>query len=409
MTDGPPRERPGWFRQLWSDLRESTDANLLGVPRFLGLLYGPIDHRLRIDEALRKALRRPLAPHVSWRHAFGGLVYLLFMVLVVTGVLLAVYYRPSADEAYASVQHIVTGVPMGWLIRDLHVWSASLIVLLALLHMARVFIDRAYGSPRETNWLVGVFLLFVILGFGATGYLLPWDQWAYWTVTELLNALRALPVLGPLAANLLTGDVAISGATLSRYFALHVIVLPWVAFWLLAMHFALVRKHGVAPVAAGASHGTAGVPFFPHHVLRSFIAAVLALAITATAAILFPRPLGAPANPYEVPDAIVVTWVPVSVSLALLRYLGTWGLAAFTVLGVSLALLPVFERDAATPLRRRPIAAALAATFVVGFLAAWVAGRSIHTPSSRLRPVLDAPSSEAPVAPGAGAPREDGR
>ncbi|HXV86654.1 MAG TPA: cytochrome b N-terminal domain-containing protein, partial [Gemmatimonadales bacterium] len=189
-------ERPGWLRALWSDLRQSTDANLLGVPRFLGLLYGPIEHRLRIDEALAAMLRRRLAPHVSWRHAFGGLVYLLFMVLVVTGVLLAVYYRPSPEEAYASLQHITTTVPLGWLVRDLHVWSASLIVLLGLIHMGRVFLDRAYGSPRETNWLAGVLLLFVILAFGATGYLLPWDQWAYWTVAELLNAVRAVPVLG---------------------------------------------------------------------------------------------------------------------------------------------------------------------------------------------------------------------
>jgi quinol-cytochrome oxidoreductase complex cytochrome b subunit len=406
---GPRHGRGGWFRELWADLRESTDANLLGVPRFLGLLYGPIDPRLRIDEALRKALARRLPAHVTWRHAFGGLVYLLFMVLVVTGVLLAVYYRPSADEAYASVQHIATGIPLGWLVRDLHVWSASLIVLLGLIHMGRVFLDRAYGSPRETNWLAGVLLLFVILAFGATGYLLPWDQWAYWTVTELLAAVRAVPVLGPLTANLLTGDVAVSGATLSRYFALHVIVLPWVAFWLLALHFALVRKHGIAPPATGAAPTGEGVRFFPQHLLRSFTAAVLALAATATLAILFPRTIGPPANPYEVPDAIVLTWVPVSVSLALVRYLGTWGLAAFTLLGASLALVPVFEREASPPLRRRPLAAALAATFVAGFLAAWAAGQRIDTPSPDLEPVLGAPSSAASGAPATPAPRTEGR
>jgi len=393
-----------WLREFWTDLRESVDPSLLGVPRFLGLLYGPIDHHLRFDEALRQALNRRLPAHVTWRHALGGITYLLFVVLVVTGVLLAVYYRPSTAEAYPSIQYIMTGVTLGWLVRNLHVWSASLIVLVTLLHLARVFLDRAYGPPRETNWLIGVLLLFVILAFGATGYLLPWDQWAYWTVAELLNGLRALPVVGPLAANLLTGDVAVSGATLSRYFALHVIVLPWVAFGLLSLHFALIRRHGVAPTAAvNWQHPTEGKPFFPHHLLRSFIVAVLVLAVTTTAAVLFPRSLGLHANPYELPDSLGTTWVPVSVSLGLLRYTTIWGFWAFTALGVCVALLPLFERDAARPLRQRPIAAALAVAFLVGFVAAWAAGLTVHTPAPSVRPVI-----ELPVGDGAEVQRPEG-
>ena len=399
------------LRELWSDLRESTDASLLAVPRFLGLLYGPIDHRLRIDEALRKALKYRLARHVGWRHAFGGIVYLLFILLVVTGVLLAVYYRPSTDEAYSSIQRIVSRVSFGWLMRGLHVWAASLIVVAALVHMGRVFVDAVYRPPRETNWLVGMVLLFVVLVFGATGYLLPWDQWAYWTVTELLDTLGRFPVLGRPLAGALTGDEIVSGATLSRFFALHVIVLPWLVFWLLALHFALIRKHGVAEPRHGAAAEGSGVPFFPHHLLRSFVVAVLVLAVTVSLAAVYPRPLGDPADPFRVPDVVITTWVSVDVSLALIRYLTPWGFLAFTLLGLALAVLPLFDRDPDRPLRRRPMATALALTFFVGFVGAWAAGHwLIRTPSPSARPadaVVEA--RQAPPAPGgpatAGEPR----
>ena len=187
------RLRPEWLTQFWNDLKASTDAGLLGVARFLGLLYGPIDRHVPIDQSLRKSLSYRLPSYVGWRHALGGITYLLFIVLVITGVLLSFYYRPSPQEAYPSIQYIVSEVPMGWLVRDLHVWSANLIVVALLAHMARVFFAGAYKPPRETNWVIGLLLLFVALTFGATGYLLPWDQWAYWTVTEVLDTLSSAP------------------------------------------------------------------------------------------------------------------------------------------------------------------------------------------------------------------------
>lgn len=374
-----PRSVVRWFAQLWDDLKAGTDAGLLAVVRFVGLLYGPIDHRLPIDQAFRKALRHRLAGHIGWRHALGGITYLLFMVLVVTGVLLALYYRPSAQEAYPSLQHIVSRVNFGWLVRDLHLWSANLIVVAALAHMARVYFDAAYKPPRETNWLIGLVLLFVILAFGATGYLLPWDQWAYWTVTELLGALGRLPLVGGTLADVLTGDVIVSGATLSRSFAVHVTLLPWVAFALLAFHFALLRRHGPAPPPTAGPGGEAGVPFFPHHLLRSFIASVLTLALAISAAVLYPRPIGDAANPYQAPDTLVSTWIPVDVSLALVRYLGTWGLVGFTLFGLALALLPLIDRRPERRLRQRPVAATLGVLYIALFITAWLAGRQLRT------------------------------
>ena len=327
MSSEGRRSPRKWLAQLWADIKRSTDPGLLSVLRFFGLLYGPIDRRLPIDQSLKKSLGYRLPPHAGWRHALGGITYLLFIILVITGVLLSFYYRPSAQEAYPSIQYIVTGVSFGWLIRDLHVWSANLIVVVALLHMAQIFFDGAYRPPRETNWLIGVLLLLTILAFGASGYLLAWDQWAYWSVGEVLNGLESVPLVG-FFIGVLKGDVSVSGATLSRFFAVHVIVLPWVALALLSFHFMLVRRHGVAPPHNGASGGI-GVRFFPYHLLRSFIVVVLVTAVAMSLAILYPRPLTEPATPFAQPAELHSTWLVTDVLLALNRFLGPWGLIGF--------------------------------------------------------------------------------
>ncbi len=386
MNDSERKPRARWLAQFWADLKASTDPGLLGVARFLGLLYGRIDRSLPIDQALRKALGYRLAGHVGWRHALGGITYLLFIVLVVTGVLLSFYYRPSVQEAYPSIQYIVTEVPMGWLVRNLHVWSANLIVLAILAHMARVFFHATYKPPRETNWVVGVLLLLVVLAFGTTGYLLAWDQWAYWTVTEVLGTMSRAPLLS-LAASVLQGDVIVSGATLSRFFALHVILLPWVAFALLLFHFNLVRRHGIAPPPEATASAGEGTRFFPNHLLRSFIVGILVLAVTFSLAALYPRAVGDPADPFQLPEELVSSWIVVDVALALIRYLGVWGFSLFTLLGISLALLPLFDRRPERRLRKRPLALALGLVFFAGFLVAWVAGRQLESlpPGTHLR------------------------
>ena len=381
-----------WVARAWGSVKASTDASLLAVPRFLGLLYGPIDTRLPIDQALRKALGYRLPPHAGWRHALGGVTYLLFIILVASGVLLSFYYRPSAEEAYPSIQHIVSGVTFGWLIRDPHVWAANLIVVAVLAHMARVFFSAAYQPPRETNWLTGMLLLFLVVAFGATGYLLPWDQGAYWTVTEGLNAVDGIPVVGSFTVEVLKGDPIISGATLSRFFAVHVIVLPWIALALLVFHFMLIRKHGVAPPTHIPTGSHDGVPFFPNHLLRSFIVAVLVLATVITTAVLFPRPVGDPADPAQAPGAIISSWVLADVSRALAHYLGAWGFAGFMLLGLGLALVPLFDRQPERGLRRRRVVMVLGLVFYLGFAAAWLAGRGLRS----LAPAATVQSNEGP-------------
>ena len=372
----------GSTARFWDDLKASTDASLLAMLRFVGLLYGRIDTRLPIDEAFRKSLRHRLSRHTGWRHAFGGITYLLFMVLVVTGVLLSFYYRPSAAEAYQSIQQIVSGVTMGWLMRDAHVWAANLIVLAALVHMGRVFFGAAYKPPRETNWLIGLLLLFVIFAFGATGYLLPWDQWAYWTVTQGLDVLGRTPLIGGTAVELLRGDPIVSGATLSRFFAIHVILLPWLALGLLVLHFTLVRKHGIAPPPGADDLGPddgGGEPFFPNHFLRSLIVGVLVLTLVITAAALYPRDVAAPASAAQPPDSLYSTWIVADVSRGLIYYVGAWGFAGFLLLGALMVLLPLFDRSPERRLRKRPVVGSIGVVFFLGFVIAWMAGHHLRS------------------------------
>jgi len=395
------RRRIGaWGSQLWADVKASTDAGVLSALRVVGLLYGPIDEQLPIDQAFKKAMRHRLAPHVGWRHALGGIAYLLFILLVVTGVLLAVHYRPSPQEAYASIRHIVSEVSFGWLVRDLHAWSANLLVLALLAHMARVFFDASYKPPRETTWLIGVFLLFLILAFGATGYLLPWDQWSYWTVTEALDAVQRVPVVGGATVAVLRGDPIVSGGTLSRFFAVHVVVLPWLVFGLILIHFTMVRRHGIAPTRGGPPVAGPGRRFFPNHLLRSLMVAAMVTAIAISAAVLWPRPISEPADPATVPETLRSTWVVVHVSRALIYYTGPFGFAAFSLLGLSLALLPLFDRGPERTLRRRPAVAALGLLFFVGFAVAWIAGRQLRSVPPSLGPTPE----EAPTTAGAPLP-----
>ncbi|MCK5411512.1 MAG: cytochrome bc complex cytochrome b subunit [Gemmatimonadetes bacterium] len=376
--NGERRGRGGWLSRLWHDLVESTDAALLGFLRFLGLLYGPIARRLPIDQAFRKSLQYRLPAHAGWRHALGGITYLLFILMVITGVLLSLYYRPSVQQAYPSIQYIVSRIPFGWMLRDVHVWSASLIIVAGVAHLVSVFVTGAYKPPRETNWVIGLLLLLTFIGFGATGYLLPWDQWAYWTTAEVVSAVEGLPMFGGFVAGMIKGDEFVSGATLSRFFALHVIVLPWATLGLLILHFSLVRKHGLAPPTEPAPTGE-GIHFWPDHLTRTFMVGVLLLAVVISLAALFPRPVGEPADPYMPPDRLVSTWVVIDVSIAIVRYLGPWGLGLFSLLAVVLFLLPLFDRKPETNWRKRPVATTLVAIYLLAFLVAWAAGRHMES------------------------------
>lgn len=230
----------------WLSERIDLTATLGWLASVTGAIYGGLDSRLELRAALRKALAKPVPRHINWLFCFGGITFLLFLIQVVTGILLTLYYRPTPEGAYESVRHISNEVSLGWLIRGLHHWAANALILMMLLHMFRVFYCGAYKHPRELNWMVGVCLLMVAMAFGFTGYLLPWTQLSYWASnvgTELANA---VPVVGGPALVVMRGGPVITGETLTRFYSAHVIILPVITVLLLAAHFGMIRRQGIS-------------------------------------------------------------------------------------------------------------------------------------------------------------------
>ncbi|MEE8449463.1 MAG: cytochrome b N-terminal domain-containing protein [Thermodesulfobacteriota bacterium] len=212
----------------------------------VGFVYGPLDERLGIRQALEKALKKPVPHHVNWTFCFGGITFFMFLVLAVTGILLLMYYRPTTAEAYASVVYITNEVPFGWLIRGLHFWAGNLMIIMVILHMLRVFFYGAYKSPRDLNWIAGFVLFMLTLGFGFTGYLLPWNQISYWATTVGTEIPGAIPLVGDTLKYLTRGGAEVSQTTLTRFFAIHVVILPAIISFFLAVHFAVIRRQGIS-------------------------------------------------------------------------------------------------------------------------------------------------------------------
>ncbi len=185
-------------------------------------------------------------PRVNWLYTLGSATLLAAINQIVTGILLTIYYVPTPDHAYESVQYITNEVNAGWFIRGLHHWGASAMVVLAFLHMLRIIYHGAYKYPREVTWLTGVFLLLITLGFGFTGYLLPWDQKAYWGTTVGTRIAAVTPVIGDLLLRIMRGGEELSAITLARFFGVHVWVLPATLLTLLGIHLYLVIRIGIS-------------------------------------------------------------------------------------------------------------------------------------------------------------------
>jgi quinol-cytochrome oxidoreductase complex cytochrome b subunit len=206
-------------------------------------LFAWLDERLGLNDLYKATLDRP-EPKGTWWNTLGSASLFLFVMQAVTGIFLSVYYTPSPDHAYDSIQYIMTGVAYGWLIRGIHHWGATLMVLVVFIHMIRVFVTASYKYPRELTWLIGVGLLLVTLGMGFTGYLLPWDQKAYWATTVGTSIAGSVPFVGPFILKALRGGADLSALTLSRFFAAHIWMLPAALILLIGAHLYLIIRHG---------------------------------------------------------------------------------------------------------------------------------------------------------------------
>jgi quinol---cytochrome c reductase cytochrome b subunit, bacillus type len=212
------------------------------------LIMAPLDwleERSGLVGAVKYFLFRKVPAETNWFHTLGSATLTAFLVQLVTGVILAMYYKPSPEEAYGSIQKITNDLTLGWLVRGTHRWGASVFIILLFLHMGRVFLFGAYKYPRELNWLIGVILLTLALAEGLTGYLLPWDQTAYWATVVAININANAPIAGPFLGDFLRGGAEIGEETLARFYSLHMLVIPGGLIGLITLHLYLVIRLGV--------------------------------------------------------------------------------------------------------------------------------------------------------------------
>lgn len=263
-------------------------------------------------ELLRHAGAEPVPFHLKkWWFCLGGTVLYLFIVQVITGIALTFYYVPSPDQAYDSVAAITNEIRFGWFFRSLHKWSANFMIIALFLHMLRVFFTGAYRHPRQLNWLVGMMLLGVTLTFGFTGYSLVYEQLSFWGATVACNLADAVPLIGPTIGDLLRGGSEIGENTLTRFYILHIGVLPMVVFILISLHILMIRLHGVTEMPLEGEElpeSERHFRFWPEHATTEMLIGVLMMYILTIIALIFPAGLGAPADPTTTPAHIKPEW-----------------------------------------------------------------------------------------------------
>ena len=313
-----------------------------------------LDERLSVSALSEIARKKEVPVHrYSIWYYFGGMTLFLFVVQVVTGILLLLYYRPSAENAFESVQFIVTEVKFGWLIRSIHSWSANLMIATLFIHLFSVFFLRAYRRPREMTWVSGVVLLFLAICFGFSGYLLPWNKLAYFATKVGTEIAGVVPIVGHTMLRFLRGGDDVTGATLTRFFGFHVAVLPATATVFLAVHVLLVQLHGMSVPPSLKDQNVRKMKFIPNFLLRDLIGWILAIGVLAALAALFPWELGEKADSFApAPAGIKPEWYFLFM-FQTLKYLPAkilgmdgevLGIMAFNLVGLLLFIVPFVDR-----------------------------------------------------------------
>ena len=345
-----------------------------------------LDDRLDLDGILAPFRHKTVPVHkLTYWYFFGGITLFLFVIQVLTGILLLLYYRPGASEAFESVQYIMTRVQFGWLIRSVHSWSANLMIFTAFAHMFSVLFLKAYRKPRELTWVTGMLLLFLVMGFGFSGYLLPWNKLAFFATTVGTQMAGEIPIIGHPIMIFLRGGPQVTGATLTRFFGFHVAVLPGIVVVLISIHLFLVQRQGMSVPPKVEAEWTANpdrrreMKFFPNFLLRELMAWYTGLGVLGALAAMFPWNLGVKADPFaSAPAGIKPEWyflfmyqtlklIPARVWFVDGEVLGIVGCALIALFWL---LLPFFESN--RPTRTRAWITGLgifALTYVIGMTA----------------------------------------
>jgi cytochrome b6 len=342
------------------------------MPRGKGLsttLYEWIDERVQLESLIHFLSKKavPRHRHSVWYY-FGGMTLFLFFVQVGTGILLTMYYRPSAEEAYESVQFIMTEVRFGWLIRSIHSWSANLMIATMFIHLFSVYFLKAYRKPRELTWVTGFGLFALVLAFGFSGYLLPWNELSFFATKVGTEIAGVVPFVGKFLVRLLRGGDDVTGATLSRFYGFHIAILPGIVTLILTVHVLLVQRLGMSvPIkvekeAESGKQPVRDVPFFPNFFLHDLLGWYIVIAVLAALAALMPWELGKKADPFApAPAGIRPEWYFVYMFQTLkfipAKILGmdgeVLGILAFGLGGLFLFFVPFLDRDPAHHRRTR--------------------------------------------------------
>ncbi|HEX9615154.1 MAG TPA: cytochrome b N-terminal domain-containing protein [Bacteroidota bacterium] len=283
------------------------------MSRYLAALYQWIDDRVQLGDFVEFMKKKyvPVHRHSVWYY-FGGVSLFLFIIQVVTGILLLLYYKGSEELAFESIQFIMSRVQFGWLIRSIHSWAANLFILAAMIHMFSVMFEKAYRKPRELTWITGMLMFFLGLGFGFSGYLLPWNELAFFATKVGTDIAGVIPVIGEPILEFLRGGPDVTGATLSRFFGFHVAVFPGLFTVFLGIHLILVQRQGMSePLGLRKDPGTEEkkMPFFPNFFLRDLLLWLIVLNLLAILAVFFPWELGQKADPFApAPAGIKPEW-----------------------------------------------------------------------------------------------------
>ena len=324
-----PSRRPTWLRygrRLRIDERTTslTSDDVLGVSDDLAEVIREIcriqeDHDgvphvrmvrqpLNLKSVEKTLLDEPIPGGASWIYVFGSATLFLFGLQAITGMFLAIYYAPTPDHAYDSVQFIENQVTFGWFVRGLHHWGASGMMIAVGLHMLQVFLYGAYKPPRELMWMVGVVLLLIVLAFAFTGYLLPWDQTAYWATQVGINMVGTVPLVGDFLIKVLRGGETLGALTLSRFFAVHVLFLPAVIITGIALHMIILRRVGPAGPWDERKAAARREAFYPRQVYMDAVVMLCVFLALAALATWVPFPLADKANPSDTSFVPVPEW-----------------------------------------------------------------------------------------------------
>ncbi len=276
-------------------------------------IYDWIDSRVQLGDLVHFMSKKyvPVHSRSIWYY-FGGVSLFFFIIQVVTGILLLFYYKGSSDLAYESIRFIMSKVQFGWLIRSIHSWSANLFILSVFIHMFSVFFEKSYRRPREITWVTGAFMFFLALAFGFSGYLLPWNELAYFATKVGTDIVGAVPFIGETLKYFLRGGDDVTGATLSRFFGFHVALFPGIFTFLLIIHLLLIQRQGISEPMHFKDLDKAekkAMPFFPNFMLRDLLLWLVVLNVLAILAVFFPAELGLKANPLaSAPAGIQPEW-----------------------------------------------------------------------------------------------------